>query len=446
MPVAGAALILASGCAAPARGASYALASAPLQRAGRISYSWYLWHWPVLILAPAVIGHSLNVVENLGLVALSAVLAALTVSVVENPVRFAPRLARQPRLSLAFGGTLTLVMVVTIAVVGATLGPLRGTRPAASPAALGRAHPFARITNGTPGTPRARIVRTDPTLIAAVAAGVATPAVPSNLNPSLADAHGDKARPFLDGCNATYGVTSVEHCTYGATGSATSVVLFGDSHATQWFPALDAIANLRNWRLIVADKSTCPPLELTVYSPVLGRTYTECAEFRRSALDRIRAERPRIVILGVARHYSTDYHFTVYSDAWISGLAAMVREIRALGPQVIVMGATPKPNLPDVPSCLSAHLSDTAACTTPTANAVNARGVAAERNAVQHAGGAYIDVEPWICTPETCAVIVGNLLVYRDDNHLTTTYVTWLTPALQHALDLATAGSAHTTG
>ena len=441
LPVGGAALLLSAGCAAPARGASRALASTPLQRAGRISYSWYLWHWPVLVLVPAIVGHSLNLTENLLLVALSAALATATVAVVENPIRFAPRLTRKPRQSLLLGGGITVAMVTTIVVVSANLAPLHGAEPAAAPASLSPgAHPADPAASEQTGpTLSQRIAAADAPLLAAVAAGTGTRGVPSNLEPSLGDAHGDEAPPFYDGCNATYSVTTPQSCSYAATTSITKVVLFGDSHASQWFPAVDSIAKQRNWRLIVLDKSTCPPLDLTLFSPVLGRTYTECTEFRQSALDRIRVERPKVVILGVARHYSTAYHFTVYGPEWLSGLASMVREIRAMGPQVVVMGPTPKPNLPDVPDCLSAHLSDATACTTPTKIAVNEFGMAAEQSAVLGAGGSYIDVQPWVCTSQTCGVIVGNLLMYRDDNHLTTTYVKWLTPVFQTALDAALA-------
>jgi hypothetical protein len=94
----------------------------------------------------------------------------------------------------------------------------------------------------------------------------------------------------------------------------------------------------------------------------------------------------------------------------------------------------PKPRA-DVPDCLSQHLGDAAACTTPRASAVDSGGVRAERAAVERAGGSYLDVSPWICTESTCAVVVGNLLVYRDDNHLSTSYPAWLAPLL--ALELA---------
>jgi peptidoglycan/LPS O-acetylase OafA/YrhL len=432
VPVGGAALMLAAGCAAPARGASLLLRARPLQRAGRISYSWYLWHWPALILVPAMVGHSLNTLENLALVGLSALLATATVAFVEDPVRFARSLTTNAGWSLGLGGSLSIAALVSILLIGISLPRLQGAKPVAALKPLSST-PTASAT----GSLTQRLAVADAPLVAAVEQGAATRAVPSNLEPSLGNAHGDKALPFLDGCNATYSVTTVSRCEYGDTQAATSIVLFGDSHATQWFPALDAIANLHHWRLIVLAKTTCPPLEISVWSPVLGRAYSECDQFRRAALARIRAERPALVVIGVARHYSSDYHFQVYGPQWIQGFATIVREIRAMGTRVVVLGPTPKPNLTDVPSCLSAHLSDATACTTPRAVAVNAAGFVTERAAVLAAGGSYVDVTPWVCTSATCAVIVGNLLVYRDDNHLTTSYVSWLTPEMNVALDLA---------
>ncbi len=115
----------------------------------------------------------------------------------------------------------------------------------------------------------------------------------------------------------------------------------------------------------------------------------------------------------------------------------MVTTLRAFGAAVLVLGPTPHPS-GDVPDCLASHLDDAAACSRPLPEAVNLDGSAAERSSVTTAGGRYLDVWPWICTARTCPPIVGNLLVYRDDNHLTTPYVTWLAPALAAELDAAT--------
>jgi hypothetical protein len=267
-----------------------------------------------------------------------------------------------------------------------------------------------------------------------VANGVSQRAVPSNLDPSLERAHADQARPFLDGCDDGWLDTGVVPCVYGDTHSASTVVLFGDSHAPQWFPALDPLARSGHWRLISLSKAACPPVELSLWSPVLGRPFRECDQWRAAAIERIRAERPALVVLGAARHYGPEYHFQVYGPAWLSGLADMVRQVGATGAKVLVLGPTPKPQ-GDVPDCLSQHLTDAVACTQPRSRAIDGGGVRAERAAVEHAGGSYLDVSPWLCTPSTCAVVVGNLLVYRDDNHLSTSYPAWLAPLLSVELD-----------
>ena len=175
-------------------------------------------------------------------------------------------------------------------------------------------------------------------------------------------------------------------------------------------------------------------MQLSLWSPVLGRPYRECDQWRANMLQRIRTERPSVVVLGAARHYGDVYHFKVYGRPWIGGLAGMVRQVRATGARVVVLGPTPKPRV-DVPDCLAEHLRDASACTTPRAVAINEAGLRAERRAVLAAGGAYLDVTPWLCIRSTCVVQVGNLLAYRDDNHLTTTYTTWLSPLVGYQLD-----------
>ena len=175
-------------------------------------------------------------------------------------------------------------------------------------------------------------------------------------------------------------------------------------------------------------------MELSFWSPVLGRPYRECDQWRANMLARIRAEHPSVVVLGAARHYGDVYRFKVYGQPWLSGLARMVRQVRTTGARVVVLGPTPKPRV-DVPDCLAEHLRNAIACTTPRQVALDTSGVRAERQAVLRAGGSYLDVTPWLCTRSTCAVEVGNLLAYRDDNHLTTTYTTWLSPPLGFQLD-----------
>jgi peptidoglycan/LPS O-acetylase OafA/YrhL len=78
LPVGGAALLIAAGCSAPRGGAIAVLGLRPMQEIGRVSYSWYLWHWPVLILAPYALGWDPGTLVNLVLVAAALVPAAVS--------------------------------------------------------------------------------------------------------------------------------------------------------------------------------------------------------------------------------------------------------------------------------------------------------------------------------------------------------------------------------
>jgi peptidoglycan/LPS O-acetylase OafA/YrhL len=433
-PVGGTMAVIAAGCAAPRLGPTLVLGRRPLQVGGKLSYAWYLWHWPLLLLAPTVAGHALGLGQRLGLAAASGLLALATVKLVEDPVRYAPWLRARPGRSLALGAALTAVAAAAALGTATVLPSPHGQGLAAPPAAI-QTTPPPRAQHANAGDPAAtRLANLAAPVGHAVAHAVTVRTVPANLDPPLDRAHANQPRPALEGCLIRWlGVTSGP-CVYGAPTSHTTVVLFGDSHALQWFPALDRAARPRRWRLESLTKTTCPPVALSFWSPVLGRPYRECDQWRANTLARIRAERPAVVVLGAARHYGDVYHFQVYGPAWLSGLARTVRQVRATGAQVLVLGPTPKPTL-DVPDCLSRHLRNAVACTTPRQVAVNARGLRAERRAVVRAGGSYLDVTPWLCTHSTCAVMVGNLLAYRDDNHLTTSYSSWLAPLFADQLD-----------
>ncbi len=266
--------------------------------------------------------------------------------------------------------------------------------------------------------------------------------VPASVTPSLANAAADIPVPFDDGCFDDFTDTSVHPCLYGDTSSSRSIVLFGDSHALMWFPAIDNLANQQHDSLVVMAKATCPPIDIPIFSPDLGHTYTECNKWRGAELERMTTLRPAVVILGFSREYGIpDDHVVVDGPAWQSGLAAMITTIeRETGARVVLMGDDPYPQQ-SVADCLSRHLSDTPACAVPKHYPFyNPGGISQERAIAASTGAGYIDTDPWFCTATACTVIVGNMLVYRDDNHITATYANWLTPVIGAHLDAATDG------
>jgi peptidoglycan/LPS O-acetylase OafA/YrhL len=444
VPVAGAAAVVAGGCARPRLGSVWLLARWPMQVIGRVSYTWYLWHWPALVLAPSIVGHRLSVWGNVAVCAVALVLAGVTTVVLERPLQRASWLVR-PRRSLLLTVGLSGAAAATILLSTAALPSLTGTGHAPT-TKLSAKH----LTSGTGVTE----TTVSPVVFEAqsltnqvqsdVAQSVGIQDVPANLTPSLADASSDEAVPFVDGCFDGFTETTVNPCNYGDVTAPPSktVVLFGDSHALMWFPAFDNLANQYGWHLIPQAKATCPPINITVYSPSLGGWYTGCNQWRAAVVARIQALHPALVVLGFSREYGIpDDHVVVDGAAWMQGLSSVMTTLRATGAQVVLMGDVPYPQTGLVPDCLSAHLTDAVACTMPKQYPYyNPSGVGQEEAVAAAAGAGYINTQPWFCYDLTCAVIVNNILVYRDDNHITATYASWLTPVIGADLEQATDG------
>ena len=133
LPVLGAALVIGAGCAAPSQGCGRVLALSPMRAIGRVSYSWYLWHWPVLLLASASPGHPLGLAGRLAAALVSGGLAVVTLRFIENPLRFAAPIRRSALASLALGGAATAVAVcVGVALLVSLPTPVGRGAPAAA--------------------------------------------------------------------------------------------------------------------------------------------------------------------------------------------------------------------------------------------------------------------------------------------------------------------------
>ncbi|WP_179475820.1 acyltransferase family protein [Mycolicibacterium vinylchloridicum] len=438
LPTVGTALIIGAGCAAPTHGCGRLL-GLPLMRAiGRISYSWYLWHWPVLVFVPLIVGHSLGLAARIAAALLAAGLAWLTLRFIENPLRFSPKIRNPPWRSLGLGALATAIAVC----VG--LGLLK-----AVPTSIGHGKPARAISVTTaPVWPAASLDAYDTAvreavaqLQSALATSADSDAVPSNLVPSLADAAAEDEEIYLGGCMRTFLQTGQPECAVGDTNSPTTVALVGDSHAAMWNPAFRRIADERHWRIETLAKAGCPLLDLPASIPALLRTYTECDQWRSQITDRLRNERPRLIVLSMWRAYgSVDWPaaFSPYDRAWLDSLTRTVREFREIGSQVVVLGPIPSP-AEMVPVCLSAHLDDVTACEPERSAAVNEPGIAAEAAAVKAGDGQYVDVTDLFCTADRCPVIVGDTLVYFDWAHMTLEYSRALGPVIGALADRALA-------
>ncbi len=440
LPVLGAALVIGAGCAAPSQGCGRALAVRPMRAIGRVSYSWYLWHWPVLVLAAPLLGHPLGLAGSLAAVLVSGGLAVLTLRFIENPLRFAVPIRRSALASLGLGGAATAMAVAVGVALLASIPVPVGRGPAAAALSITATPPPA---GSTISAYDAAVQQAFAQVQAAVTASAELRAVPSNLTPPLAGAAAEYRAVFQNGCLRNLYEAGHPECATGDTASTTTVALLGDSHATMWSPAFQQIATQRHWRLETLGKGACTPMQLPITDTIRRAVSNAlCNQWRAQILARLQTEHPRLVVVSMYRGYGFGHSytpgFTSYDPVWNDGLARLVQQLGRTGAQVLVLGPIPTPRIA-APICLSSHLDDATACSSPISTAVNESGIAAESAATQSAGGHYADLTALFCTANRCPVIVGNTLVYFDANHITLEYARALAPVIGALADRALA-------
>jgi len=276
---------------------------------------------------------------------------------------------------------------------------------------------------------------TESQLAADLRAGASIRSVPPDLEPPLAAVRADRPRIETNGCFVRdIGVVS-ETCAYGDTASSTVTVLFGDSHAAAWFPALDTISKQQHWRLVVLAKAGCPAEEVNVFRG--GGVYTSCAEWRSNAMQRIATLHPALVVVSSSDYPGStplDGVPTGFGGVWQDGTAAIFGFLRQSAGHVVYISDIPRLK-ESAPHCLSSHMSDVPRCTVArSASVLSPELKAAEFRLAQVEQIAAIDPTSWFCTRTTCPVIVGHILIYGDTQHMLPAWSRFLAPVLTRRL------------
>jgi peptidoglycan/LPS O-acetylase OafA/YrhL len=395
LPVLGTAALVATG-GGEGRTVVGRLLETPVMRwLGRLSYSWYLWHWPVGIYWEKLVwAGTVPVVIVMPLVSLA--LAQLTYVAIEAPARGVPWLRRTQR-----GLAVALVLAVVTTVAGVV--SLRDSR----------------------------IRLRDPRFA------------------FIIEAHDTPTRLHREDCHLELSEVEpkVGQCVYGRPNADTTVVLMGDSHAAQWFAALEPIAADRGWRIIPMTKSACPAMSVTVRVPSAQRAYVECDHWRESVFERLPALKPTLIVLASSDWYdiaetngqpgragSVTRFAKPTSTVWQRGLQATLDRLPRSS-AILVLADTPRPRF-DVPTCLFEHVDDVDRCAfrrdaafaddLRRAESDVARGDSRVR---------YLDLSDAICDGPMCAAARGTLATFSDASHLSVRYAASLAPLLRAAFD-----------
>jgi peptidoglycan/LPS O-acetylase OafA/YrhL len=425
VPVLGAGLIIAGGVAVPRHGAELLLGHKGAQWLGRRSYSLYLWHWPVLIIATEYAAKkNLSFLQNLPLVLVAVALSMATYRYLENPVRHLKVPSRPTVLVGAIGIVATVVVLSVVISLETVTPPVYHVVPAAD---------SAEVTQQ-------------------VAAATQITTLPKNLEPSLSQAGNDWAAwngnlytPCADTANIN--AYSENLCALGDLSSTHSMIAFGDSHTIMWLPAYQKIAKAEHLRLYVLVKYFCPAAKVTVVNPPgsgnIGGPYTSCNEWHNWVIDVINSIKPDLVVVSQDSLYKTPVTAGGKSDffsesAWQAGVTSMFDAMKIPDQNKVFLGNIPM--LPQSgPACLSQNPNNVQACSAPvTSSLVHLNP--SDKTGTEAAHARYVETTPWFCSA-TCTAVVKNYNVYLDQFHVTGTYAKYLTNALAEGLGYAPASS-----
>jgi len=408
VPVLGTALLIA---AEPVRwGPSALLSLRPFTWVGDISYSLYLVHWPLLVLPVAATGymHNSPMWLRVAIVATCVPLAWLVYRYVEQPGQHLAWLnAARPRRTLAAtAGVMAAVCAVVLA-VAVVQDPVRNAHRPAVHAALGLKP-------------------------------AGTPYVPSNLTPELSESAGGEPVIYANGCHRGQWATDPAGCTVGTNPQAPLVVLFGDSHAAHWYPALSKLADQGLIRLDNRTKSHCPSAQIQVAN------YPRCDEWRGKVLASVAAAKPALILLG---GWASSY---VHDDPDPAGhwQAALSDALSQLPSQSRVAVFADTPSIGVAPTfCLGLFPDDAQRCALPRAKALD-EGIRRAEHALAARGAfTYLDYSDYLCNDTVCPSILGDTLVYRDGHHLTVNMSAALAPVVgADVMSLLGAGDEPTAG
>ena len=446
LPVLGAVALLVSGPTNPGSPAAM-LGWRPLVYVGTRSYSLYLWHWPAIILAEAHLERQINVVESVCIAAGVFVVAEVGYRLIENPIRSSPTLVRRRAVSLSMGAGLVVAGLLaglgvasyrpdlTTGVFADAPDALGTTTTSTDPTATSNTAVAATTTSTIPDPmPPPRIDTSTAEPLAAVVEALTIDVLPDNLRPSLGNAQRDRPILYENGCHRFQKRDVLDRCVFGDPDGTTTIAIWGDSHMVQWYNALEQIAITHGWRIVAVTQGGCPFLDILTYNDGAKGDLPNCKPWREEARQYMRDNGVDVVLIGQSYGLlNSGRHNRITSDQWREQLPAVIESLRADGIEPILVGDSADPK-EVVPNCLSTHRGSVSACEARDDDEHTVAVIAAIKEVTDRLAVSVIDPTRLLCSEHRCPAVIGDILVYRDGHHITTTLALWMTPVLEQMI------------
>jgi peptidoglycan/LPS O-acetylase OafA/YrhL len=419
VPTLGAAAVIVAGRTQGPGSLTPAVDWKPVQLVGMWSYSLYLWHFPVVTFYVASRGQP-GLVTGIALALVSLGLAAVSFYLVEEPVRRA-ELLRSRRWITVQASAVAMATAAAVAIV--------------------------------PQVAYERYVAVEQEqvdeLVAIAPSNMGSEEISDSSFRTYADDHSvivplpataSDDKPKYPGCaDATAGAGSptTNECVAANPDGSKTLVVVGDSHASQWVPAIHEIVDGTDWKVVTFLHNSCPfNMEKRQFELDGG---LECTEPNRATLERILELDPDKVFM---TNFAAD-DMAPESDEEYGGTRGYVQVMQPMvdaGIEVIAMHDTPIPAQElHVPDCVAANEEALHECEFDRESSREFEGTngALEAAAAQVEGVRFESLVDEFCTEDVCPPVVGSVLVYRDTNHVSATYMKTLAGPLSRALRLS---------
>jgi peptidoglycan/LPS O-acetylase OafA/YrhL len=404
------------------------LATAPFVSLGAMAYSLYLWHWPLLIFWLSLTGRPrVNFVEGAAVLLLSGVLAWLTLRYVENPLRYrSSAKAPKPVPVVPLRVRLRRPTIVLGSIVGLLGVALTAT------SFTWREHVTVQRANGKE---LANLSIRDYPGATALINHAKVPKLP--MRPTVLEAKDDLPQTTTDGCISDFDNSDVINCTFGDKEATRTIALAGGSHAEHWITALDMLGRLHHFKVVTYMKMGCP-LTTESLPLVMGdnRPYPGCRVWNNRVMPKLVADRPDFVFTTSTRPWNIkagDVMPSTYIGIW--------QTLSDNNIPILAMRDTPwmvRNGQPYFPADCLADGGDAISC------GIKRSDVLSEHNqtldfVTQFPLLKVLDMSDAVCRKDICRAVEGNVLLYRDAHHISTTYMRTMSGELGRQIGLATA-------
>ncbi|SOC37552.1 acyltransferase family protein [Salinicoccus kekensis] len=405
-PVASAVLILLAGNNGGKLSVYQILGSKPLVKFGGISYGFYLWHWPLLILYFNFTGNeSVSIIHGVSIILAAIILSYLTTNIVEKPIRVRKEMSK-PNTALVLIG-IASPLIILAGAWSFHINELQAQTSLASAKSSDMSeYPGAMVFDSNVSD-LSEIPEVD-------------------FLPQLINVKDDLPRSYDDGCHQQVEETEVIRCEYGETENPDqTLALVGGSHSTHWLPALEIYAEETNTKIVNYTKGNCR-FSSEAYLVSTPEARETCEEWVDGVTEELVEEKPDIIFT------------TADATEWEGipeGYAEKWEELEENDINVFAIKDNPRVEY-DIPGCIEEYGVENEGCYLEN----DLEDYTEDMEELDLSNVYYADLTDKFCEVDVCKPIVGNVLVYRDDHHITKTYSETLAPFVGEEIDKALEG------